>query len=777
MIARTFLCSYYYYLIHKLKIDPQKSESFCEILRDLYDSKKIDVVCDVLEDVKYIVSKGAVELLSPFSEEPNQVMLAEMLQYKDYYSYLRSFLSKEISVKNVKSFVDYKQGYVSKISFCSGKYNVVSNGVLEDIDEYLIRGLSVMQSHFKEDFVLEDRDRWTLLLNGITGINIESISQSVKDNVKFLKTDMRCLKGTIMQGMFVPCGLAEMKKARGIILKKDFKVPLFVNLYEKVDGVLTILGRDVIIDECKVDTIGFDYFGLVSSRQKIKILSAKLGYFDNDWDPVISYHELLNRKKNKSFQKGDKFGIHNTWLNDSLVIQHLKYCELHYVGGSDDMWNWVSIYTGEKEVRDFNYTFVLLNIVPKLYKLMVLFGAKTKKITVFGNKWTSFICDLYGLSTYISIVVPALELLIDNNEEYGYKVPYDAIVNLGDRRCADYDRQVLLSSMFIVDDIKDLEKQMNADYYSSILDSVDLDELFALQNKCEMILDDGMKEYENLNSDDDGNGIDDMSNNLSLKDNIISGKDELCVKSDFNDNDIFKKRRFKDVFLGAKVVGPHFESLVNIVNRNLNYSNLDPDKNFEFLLEDLYRMSLMNWDFNLLSLFIYRSLGWDVPEFNIYDVESISLQRNAFRFNMLYRGKTEIVYKKHRYKFKFKVVIDLYDEYRGVYFLSRNSIFDNNGTLVIEASKRENYDVLKVNLTSSDSKRKKSVNNNKKKKKRRNGKRVKNVQLSKKKKGQGKKEVSNKKKRDYSSKNSFKVKEKGEKLDKSDFFFDKLGKT
>jgi hypothetical protein len=390
-----------------------------------------------------------------------------------------------------------------------------------------------------------------------------------KENTVMDGVGVRDLRGSLALGLISPRNNEELAFAKRVLLAYDNVVPLFINKLEKKDGKVQVMDRQTIYLSCeKIDTLGFDYYNLASNRVRVMERTKAAGYLCVPmWESSSEYKRLLQRIDDDEVLVGDVFYLSSSWFsrhNDSRYVQFLTYCDLKYVGGHKGLWNWIAIVKSEPVYKSDELV-VIFNMIPKLYRLCILYGLKKVVWPKDSKDFLKVILGYYGLLAKLDVVHGIIgHMLVDI--EVPLKIKLKPLVGVPKRVSNSWFSDDFELSTELLDVTQTCN---NFDLLESVLGDI------PIKNNDDDVIPD-------LVPLDDGVGY------------ITQSDGDLQVISS---NVIFETPIIKDK-------STKFKSLCDLVQRILDGSVLSHEESYKWTDSVVSKLRCLEWDHNLLEWFL-----------------------------------------------------------------------------------------------------------------------------------------------------------------------------
>jgi hypothetical protein len=422
--GNSVLCSYYHFLIYKIKLAEDKAKVFCDCLSVMDSGGHLGALSDIFSTGKKVFDANKGLKLSLFSSEPSKSEIEEMLRFPTYSKYLEYRVPLYVNYVIIVAKLIQSGGYQGTVSTSFHAVELLNkNSSKEEINAAMLKGIENMKRGLRSDIKIIDEDKTTYVMSEITNIPTTQLDEAIAKNIVVHDVGVKDIKASIMMGVQVPITVKEIKDAREVLTNEDEKIPLFITKFEKVDGKLSMGKRTPIqVEGGSIEKMGFDYYKLASSKDKVKTNTTNLGYDIIDWDTTKNFQRLVSEVEKDKLKPGDPVYFCTSWLSvkhSAKFRVFLSKCRFKYVGKGTGLWNWVGRLE-EREIMPADQMYVMLRLIPKFYKLCILLGARVRKWEKDSSAFISTALGFYGLGKKTKEITYAIGHLLE--VELIYKV-------------------------------------------------------------------------------------------------------------------------------------------------------------------------------------------------------------------------------------------------------------------------------------------------------------------------------------------------------------------
>lgn len=345
----------------------------------------------------------------------------ELFELRDWADFSLGFSNStdiKLSVVTVVAKLIRSFGYSDKIRFSFSGISLYSDdGVEVSLTNLLPVGLKLFQAEMLSSFSIQDSVKDLKIMAEIFDLSDAEVLRFTKTNTAVGGVCVRDFRCSIASCLAFPSGPDEMAVAQRCLVSGDLNLPLFISAFDNTGGKITVVSRKYQPMNCRaLECIGFDYYRLLSARAKLKSISFSLGGEVVDtWFGMSAYKLLLKKMVDNDIMVGDVFYLASDWMDryvDSDYLTLLTYCTFKYVGASANLWNWVATVQQEVQYTD-DEIFLIMRLIPKVYRLCVLFGLRTNAWEGSSRDYLSSILSHYGLSKKVDFIYDILGHMLD----------------------------------------------------------------------------------------------------------------------------------------------------------------------------------------------------------------------------------------------------------------------------------------------------------------------------------------------------------------------------
>jgi hypothetical protein len=419
------LCSYYHFLKFKVGLDEKLARTFCECLSIMKDKKQMGVLVDIFTTGKKIFEANNAFDSSIFAKEPTQDEISHMMRYAMYTDYLKSRVPMYLSCILAVGRLIQLGGYQGAISTSFKEANMIpTKGDPIAIDIAIKNGIKIMEETMKSDIKILDQSKDHQVMVEVAHVLPENLDKDCKMNkIVVDSVGVRDLRSSLSVGNITPRDKNEMAKAQAILLSPDHKVPVCVSKFEKVDNQIQARDRQVLPLDCgKLEKLGFDYYKLASSKEKVLVNTTSAGFKDiKGWsqtDALATFKKDIDEGK---FVDGKIYLLGSSWIDTKVDIKtrkFLSHCKFKYVGKSTGLWNWVVTYCDQVQIGE-DEAMMLIRIIPKIYKISLLLGIRKIPWTLDSDNFLLAILNSLGMGKQVARIKEVMGHLL---HEHIYKV-------------------------------------------------------------------------------------------------------------------------------------------------------------------------------------------------------------------------------------------------------------------------------------------------------------------------------------------------------------------
>jgi hypothetical protein len=390
-----------------MRIEEEEATEICDFLHNSSEGCKLGRLRDVfcIKDKQFM--SGRFFGYAIFKETVNESDLREMKGFSDFISYLNA------KIPSLKSAIGIVEEYMHKYKICpmvsigmqgTKVYTEDYKGSLPKVDIY--NDCQDLANMFNNK-----ADEPLYVYNGDMSENLVSnIYEKREDIVQMYDTKLKKMRyikyldfyNSVMEGRMLVERPDDAKIACSILKQHNNLVPLMMI----VDDVQSNfgLGDKVVKYKClmlddlvELLDIGFNYYQIVSNKRILDLLTRHIGLEpDDEWDSERAFQDF--QRVIALDQRPDKFckmRFSSSWLsrlNMSQFNDFLSRCDIFYLGGQAQYWDWIFVGNEGKPIDTFEVKQTLLYLAPKIYKLMVL--CKSSKVYSSRNNPLKFVQEV-----------------------------------------------------------------------------------------------------------------------------------------------------------------------------------------------------------------------------------------------------------------------------------------------------------------------------------------------------------------------------------------------
>lgn len=437
------ICTFYEYLVWSLRVSEEEAKRLCNALKASAVNVDLDELKNVFDIDVSVLETGPFAGHRLFNKSLSFNDVTLMDQFETYELYLNSVLPKFYQINHIIQEMVLEYGAKLQVKIKNGA-TMFSDMLGTDNCVFDFDALADMFNDNveapKTDFVVQPVDVSVIKL-------VDTLFDEVGGDMKgvsaysseLVSVDFSSCVVSVQDQDFQPKSEKEVDLAKVVIVSPSMGIPLFITkvrenfgMYDYDDAELydnQTSDRVLLNLECdEISRRGFDFSSVLYDTNQVRDKLSNVGLdFRQKWDDCREYEKFKENLKLRAYKSGDKIFFNSVWLRNKEEFKFVYFLtivcksQLDYVAGDGIGWDWVITVDGNGgQISDS-----IFSMVPKLYKLFLLFFVKERKS--FGqSSMKAYFFKVLGIYGFKDVELyrywSALELLLTVEGTFGCAV-------------------------------------------------------------------------------------------------------------------------------------------------------------------------------------------------------------------------------------------------------------------------------------------------------------------------------------------------------------------
>jgi hypothetical protein len=432
------VCSYYQYLTYKLDVSKAEAALICSNLRSLSDAYDLVELEDVFKISSYEYTSSIYKGLRLFKSKVEMEDVLEMYEFNSYVDYLKASGAISTTCIEILAGIIDEGNSNGIVNVSYQATNIEKDGVMVDFEDELESILAGFKSEDSSRMTVIDEDKTVGVVSALLGLGKDEFIGRDMDTQEEVLLSSGHLKKSLESGNIDPKNFEEALICRAVLIDNIDRIPIISRVVDTTSDNFVYDRRVLsLFKALDLGSLGFDYYKLVSPYEKLSVHSK--GYVSGPWDPSKERERFMNAYRGDCFGDMVSYRVMDAWLHEKKngLLPFLKKCNLKYVGGNRNSWNWIVTYIGEVRSITGDDLEFLIRLVPKIYSLAIIHAAKLEKIEDKPDVFLKGVCLTYYLSEWYESINLILGDLIKVDNKYRASLGYHLVGTGSTRQLID----------------------------------------------------------------------------------------------------------------------------------------------------------------------------------------------------------------------------------------------------------------------------------------------------------------------------------------------------